>query len=81
MADHDADRAGGTGGQKRTVEQQIDFIIEKQGSERAAIAYLIGALSSSEAIVESVQLALFRVFDLSHNTSAWIAGTEDDNVA
>ena len=56
----------------RTIEQQVDFIIEKQdGDPRAAIAYLIGALNSAEAIVERAQDAL-RV-PRSSTTSAWLA--------
>jgi hypothetical protein len=55
----------------RTIEQQVDFIIEKQGGCREAIAYLIGALNGSEAIVERAQDAL-RV-PKSNTTSAWLA--------
>jgi hypothetical protein len=59
----------------RTIEQQVDFIIAKQdGDPRAAIAYLIGALNSSEAIVERAQDAL-RV-PKSNTTSAWLAWEE-----
>jgi hypothetical protein len=56
----------------RTIGEQIDMILYAQGSARAAIAYLIGAVNNAEGDIDRLRAALH--LPLLPNTSTWLAG-------
>jgi hypothetical protein len=58
--------------QYRTIEEQVEMILYAQGSPRAAIAYLIGAVNSAEGDVDRIRAAMY--LPLLPNTSTWLAG-------